>query len=453
MIWKIGMKKTKKTLKGVRKFVVKRWYFVVAFLLIIAGVIYVIKEIPNPTTLSSTEYSQSSQILDRKGRLLFEIYSDKKRTAVKLSNIPDNLKNATLAIEDANFYKHGGFDFKGILRGLYRTVIEGRLQGGSTLTQQLVKNALLTQERTISRKIKEAILTVATEMLYNKDQIFEMYFNQTPYGGTIWGVQAAAREFFNKDVKDLDLAESALIAGLPASPTKYNPFSHPEAAKARQEMVLTAMEKVGSITKEQMETAKAEKLNYFIDKNGILAPHFVFYVKEQLLEKYGSKKLTEGGLKITTTLDLDMQNMAETIVASEVAKLKKSNVTNGAALITEPGTGKILAMVGSIDYFSNDIDGKYNVTTALRQPGSSIKPLNYATALELGKVTAASVINDAPTCFGVENQNPYCPTNYGNHYFGLQTVRSSLASSLNIGAVKVLKLNSVETFIASASDI
>jgi len=445
------MKKIKNINKKIRKFTAKKWYLVLALVILIAAVVYIVKEIPNPAKLSSTEYSQSSQILDRKGRLLFEIYSDKKRTAVKLTEIPNNLKNATLAIEDASFYKHHGFDLKGILRGLYRTIIERRLQGGSTLTQQLVKNVLLTQERTISRKIKEAILTVATEMLYTKDQIIEMYFNQTPYGGTIWGAQSAAREFFNKDVKDLDLAECALIAGLPASPTKYSPFSHPEAAKARQEMVLTAMEKVGYITEDQMETAKSEKLNYYVEKNGILAPHFVFYVKEQLAEKYGLQKLTEGGLKVTTTLDLDMQNMAETIVASEVAKLKKSNVTNGATLITEPGTGQILAMVGSVDYFSNDIDGKYNVTTALRQPGSSIKPLNYATALELGKITAASIINDAPTCFGVENQNQYCPTNYGNHYFGIQTVRNSLASSLNIGAVKVLKLNGVETFIASAS--
>jgi membrane peptidoglycan carboxypeptidase len=209
------------------------------------------------------------------------------------------------------------------LRGLFRTIIEKRLQGGSTLTQQLVKNALLTQERTISRKIKEAILTVATESLYSKDQILEMYFNQTPYGGTLWGAQSAARGIFNKDVKDLDLAEAALIAGLPASPTKYNPFTHPEAAKARQEMVLTRMNEVGFITKDEMNKAKAEKLNYYLDKNGILAPHFVFYVKEQLAEKYGLQKLTEGGLKITTTLDLDVQATAEAIVASEVAKLKK----------------------------------------------------------------------------------------------------------------------------------
>jgi len=440
------MKRSKK--KKSRKLL----YILVPVLVLLALIIfYVIKEIPNPTKLGNNDYSQSSQILDKKGRLLFEIYTDKRRTAVKLTEIPDNLKNATLAIEDANFYKHHGFDLRGILRGLFRTIIKKRLQGGSTLTQQLVKNALLTQERTISRKIKEAILTVATEILYSKDQILEMYFNQTPYGGTIWGAQSAARGIFNKDVKNLDLAEAALIAGLPASPTKYNPFTHSEMAKSRQEMVLTRMNEVGFITKEEMEKAKTEKLNYYLDKTGILAPHFVFYIKEQLTEKYGLQKLTEGGLKVTTTLDLDIQNIAETIVASEVAKLKKSNVTNGAALVTDPSTGQILAMVGSIDYFSNDIDGKYNVTTALRQPGSSIKPLNYATALELGKITAASVVDDGPTCFEQINQKPYCPTNYGGAYHGLQSIRNNLSNSLNIGAVKVLHLNGVETFIASAS--
>ncbi|MFA6184679.1 MAG: PBP1A family penicillin-binding protein [Candidatus Shapirobacteria bacterium] len=453
MSWNIGIKKIGKIMKGIKRKFFKKWLLVLILILVLLVLIifYIVKEIPNPTQLSNGNYPQSSQILDRKGQLLFEIYSDKRRNPVKIGEIPDALKKATLAIEDVNFYKHNGFDFRGILRGLYRTIVEKRLQGGSTLTQQLVKNALLTQERTISRKVKEAILTVATETLYSKDQILEMYFNQTPYGGTLWGAQAAARGIFNKDVKDLDLAEAALIAGLPASPTKYNPFSHPEMAKTRQEMVLTRMNEVGFVTKEEMEKAKAEKLNYYLDKTGILAPHFVFYVKEQLAEKYGLKKLTEGGLKVTTTLDLDVQNVTETVVASEVAKLKKSNVTNGAALVTEPKTGQILAMVGSIDYFSNDIDGKYNVATALRQPGSSIKPLNYAVGLELGKITAASIIDDDPTCFGLENQKPYCPTNYGNAYHGLQTIRNSLANSLNIGAVKVLKLNGVETFVASAS--
>ncbi|MDD4785464.1 MAG: transglycosylase domain-containing protein, partial [Candidatus Shapirobacteria bacterium] len=281
---KSGIKKIMKKKRKKNKSIFRKWWIAVIVFLILV-VVYIIKEIPNPTKLSSGEYPQSSQILDRKGNLLFEIYTDKRRTPVELKEVSDNLKKATLAIEDVNFYKHNGFDLRGILRGLYRTIFKKRLQGGSTITQQLVKNALLTQERTISRKIKEAILTVATEILYDKDKILEMYFNQTPYGGTIWGVQSAAKGFFNKDVKDLSLSESALIAGLPGSPTKYNPFSNPEAAKNRQELVLTRMYEVGFISEEEMKKAKEEKLNYYLDRTGILAPHFVFYVREQLTEK------------------------------------------------------------------------------------------------------------------------------------------------------------------------
>jgi len=417
----------------------------------VIGVIYICKDIPNPKKLESGNYSESSQIFDRKDRLIYEIFTDKRRLSVKLDEVPDWVKKATLAIEDVNFYKHAGFDFKGIARGFYNTVFKKRLQGGSTLTQQLVKNALLTQERTWTRKIKEAILTIASEVLYTKNQLFEMYFNQTPYGGTLWGIKSAASGIFNKELNELTLAESALLAGLPASPSKYSPFVRPELAKQRQEQVLYRMLEVGFISKEQYDQAVAEKLNYYIKKDSILAPHFVFYIKELLTEKYGIKTITEGGLKITTTLDLDMQDFVQTAVASEVAKLKKYNVTNGASLVTDPKTGQILAMVGSKDYFSDDIDGKYNVTTALRQPGSSIKPLNYAVALETGKLTAGSVLFDGPTCFNVENQKSYCPQNYGNKFFGVQSVRNSLANSLNIAAVKTISLNGVENFIASAS--
>ncbi|MFA6361734.1 MAG: transglycosylase domain-containing protein, partial [Candidatus Shapirobacteria bacterium] len=441
-----------KSKKRNRKIKFKKWWGLVLLgLITLILIIYIYRNIPNPAKLSSGEYPQTSQVMDRNGKLLFEIYTDKRSTPVSLKEVPQNLKNATLAIEDSNFYKHNGFDVRGLIRGLYRTVVEKRLQGGSTLTQQLVKNALLTPERTISRKIKEAILTVATEIMYSKDQILQMYFNQTPYGGTLWGVQAGAKGIFNKDVKDLTLAESALIAGLPGSPTRYSPFSNPEAAKNRQEMVLKRMVELKMITQEQSDTAKNEQLNYYLNKTGILAPHFVFYVKELLTEKYGIKKLTEGGLKITTTLDLDIQKMAEATVSAEVNKLIKYKVSNGAAMITEPKSGQILAMVGSIDYFSKEIDGKYNVTTAMRQPGSSIKPLNYAVGIETGKITAASIVDDNPTCFSQINQKPYCPTNYGGAYHGLQSIRNSLANSLNISAVKVLKLNGLETFVASAS--
>lgn len=449
------MSLTKKSKKKGKKGVFKQarfWYAI--GILIMSGIMllaYVIRDIPNPKKLTSAEYPESSKIFDRKGELLYEFYSDRRRTSVPLSEIPENLKKATLAIEDTNFYKHSGFDVRGLLRGLYRSIFEKRLQGGSTITQQLVKNALLSPERTIERKIKEAVLTVVTELMYSKDQILEMYFNQTPYGGTLWGAQAAAEGIFNKEVKDLSLAEASLLAGLPGSPSRYSPFAHPDAAKGRQELVLGRMKELGYISEEEYEEAKNEELNYYVSKTGIKAPHFVFYVKELLVDKYGLEKVNEGGLKITTTLDLELQEYAQEIVASEVGKLEKYNVTNGAIVVTEPRNGEVLVMVGSKDYFAEDIDGKYNVTQALRQPGSSIKPINYAVGLELGNITAASILVDEPTCFGVPNQKLYCPTNYGNHYYGVQNVRNSLANSLNIGAVKVLKLNGVETFIASAS--
>lgn len=412
---------------------------------------FLLKDMPNPKKLGSGEYAESSQIMDRNGKMLYEIYTDKNRTSIVLSDVPDKMIKATLAIEDNNFYKHAGFDIKGILRGLYRTVFQKRLQGGSTLTQQLVKNALLTPERTWKRKIKEALLTIITEIMYSKDKILEMYFNQTPYGGTMWGVESAAKGIFGKNVKDLTLAEAALIAGLPGSPTKYSPFAHPDAAKNRQELVLKRMEELKYITKDEYEKAVNEKLNYKLNRNEINAPHFVFYVREKLIEKYGIQKVTEGGLKVWTSLDLEIQNYAEGEVAKEIEKLKKQKVSNGAALITESKSGQILAMVGSKDYFDGEIDGKYNVTTALRQPGSSIKPLNYAVGIESGKATAASIFDDDPTCFKVVNQKAYCPTNYGGAYHGIQSLRNSLGNSLNIPAVKMLNLNGVETFVASAS--
>lgn len=443
------MKKLKNLLRKKRLYWIKVLLGTV-FVLVI-GVLWMFRDIPSPKNLSSTEFPESSQIFDRKGKLLYEIYVEKRRQEVPLSVIPKNMINATLAIEDSGFYNHLGFDFKGIARGLYRTIVEKRLQGGSTLTQQLVKNVLLSPERTWTRKIKEAVLTIGTEIMYSKDQILEMYFNQTPYGGTMWGIEAASGGIFNKDVSSLSLAEMALLAGLPASPSRYSPFSHPDLAKERQEQVLTRMIELKMISQEEFEIAKNEKLNYFVKKDSLLAPHFVFYVKDLLIEKYGAKKVTEGGLKITTTLDLDLQNYAQEIVATEVGKLSKYNVTNGANLITESKTGQILAMVGSKDFFANDIEGKYNVTTALRQPGSSIKPLNYAVGIETGKVTAASLFYDTNTCFSVSGQKPYCPTNYGNNYFGLQNLRQSLANSLNIAAVKMLKINGLQTFVASAS--
>jgi penicillin-binding protein 1C len=443
------MKKFKTLLKKKKYLLTKIIVFLLMFIGL--GIFWTMGDLPSPKKLSSNDFPESSQIYDRNGKLIYEIYAEKRRQEVPLSQIPEKMINATLAIEDAGFYNHFGFDIRGIIRGLYRTIIEKRLQGGSTLTQQLVKNVLLSPERTWTRKIKEAVLTIGTEIMYSKKQIIEMYFNQTPYGGTLWGIEAASSGIFNKDVSNLNLAEMAMLAGLPASPTKYSPFTHPDAAKLRQEQVLLRMLELKMISKDEYENAKNEKLNYFIKNNSMSAPHFVFYVKDKLIEKYGAKKVTEGGLKVYTTLDLDLQNFVQEQVVSEVGKLIKYNVTNGASLITESKSGQILAMVGSKDFFANDIEGKYNVTTALRQPGSSIKPLNYAVGIETGKVTAASLFYDGQNCFNVENQRPYCPTNYGNRYYGLQNLRQSLANSLNIAAVKMLKINGLTTFVASAS--
>ncbi len=425
-----------------------------AILLILTVCFYltILKDLPSPKKLAG-ETSFTTSIYDRNGTLLYEIYADdKNRSPVKLDQLPDHIKEATLAIEDKDFYHHFGFSIRGIIRAFYRTVFNQTLQGGSTITQQLVKNALLTPERTVSRKIKEAILTLATEIIYTKDEILEMYFNQTPYGGTAWGIEAAARRYFEKPAADLNLAEAALLAGLPASPTTYSPFgAQPQLAKNRQEMVLNSMIEADFISEEEANQAKEEKLTYAALKEPILAPHFVMYVKEQLVDMFGQKQVEQGGLQVITTLDWEIQQHAQQIVSEEIEKTTQYNVTNGAALVTNPRTGEILAMVGSRDYFDQEIEGNFNVaTTALRQPGSSIKPINYAIALDKGKITAATPLIDAPTCFAQTGLKTYCPSNYNNSFNGLVQVRFALGNSFNIPAVKVLALNGLETFIEEA---
>jgi len=370
---------------------------------------------------------------------------------VPLSTIPIYSQQASIAIEDRNFYRHGAIDIRGILRALVATVFYKDLQGGSTLTQQLVKNSLLTPERTLPRKIKEVILSYATEALYSKNKILEMYLNQSPYGGTAWGVEAAAQTYFGKHVKELDLAEAALLAGLPESPTNFSPFgAHPEYAKKRQEEVLQQMLLQGYISKKQRDLAVKKPLVYQKISNDIQAPHFVLYIKDLLVKKYGEKMVEEGGLRVKTTLDLDLQNFAQDVVATEVAELKNYKVSNGAALITNPGTGEILALVGSHDYWDTDNDGNVNVTIARRQPGSSIKPINYAVGLIKG-YTAATPFVDKQTCFPSAVGKSYCPVNYDGKWHGVVQMRQSLGNSLNIPAVKMLKINGVADMIATAS--
>lgn len=416
---------------------------------------WIFKDLPSPTRLGSPNMPASTLIYDRHGQLLYEIYAEKNRVPVKLEELPEYIKWATVASEDKNFYRHHGFDLGGILRATFNTIFKRSLQGGSTLTQQLVKNALLEDpSRTLRRKIREAILTWGTEVIYSKNEILEMYLNQAPFGGTAWGIESAAQTYFNKKAKDLTLAEATLLIGLPASPTRFSPFgAHPELAKERQERVLQRMVEDGYLTKEESEEAAKQALNYASPTVGIKAPHFVLYVKELLVEKYGEKLVEQGGLKVQTTLDLDLQEFTQQTVASEVAKLKNLKISNGAALITNPETGEILTMVGSKDYFAKEIDGNVNVTLSSRQPGSSIKPLNYGLALEKKIITPATVINDMPTCFAVPGQRLYCPVNYDGTFHGPTQVRFTLGNSYNIPAVKVLALNGLEDFVAKAKEM
>lgn len=421
--------------------------------LVIFGVVFyffILKDLPSPTRLQSSQNPQSSKIYDRSGKLLYTIYSEKNRSQIPLGQIPKDVQNATISIEDKSFYSHGAVDFRGIARAFISTTIHREIQGGSTLTQQLVKNTLLSPEQTIKRKIKEVILSFATEILYSKEQILEMYLNQIPYGGTAYGIQAASQTYFGKDAKNLTLAESALLAGLPEAPSVYSPFgAHPELAVQRQRLVLQKMHEEGYITKSQEEKALSQKLTYKDISQTIKAPHFVLYVKDLLIKKYGEKMTEEGGLSVKTSLDLDIQEMAQASLSAEVAKLSGYHVTNGAALITNPATGEVLAMVGSKNYFDNTIDGNVNVVLALRQPGSSIKPINYATGLIKG-YSAATPFIDKQICFPNQGGKNYCPVNYDGKFHGLVLMRESLGNSLNIPAVKMLKLNGVDSMIETA---
>jgi 1A family penicillin-binding protein len=421
-----------------------------AGLAVLIWVITFITDLPSVNKLSSDEnFAVSTQILDRNGVLLYEIFADTNRTPVKMADLPPYIAEATIAIEDKNFYRHFGLDYFGILRAFIKNLQgSGNLQGGSTITQQLVKVSLLSRERTLERKAKEAILTTFTEIRYSKKEILEMYLNYVPYGGTAWGIETAAQTFFDKSAKDLTLAEAAYIAGLPQSPTRYSPFGNtPELGKQRQEEVLRRMVEEKFITAEEAEKAKQEPLAFAQPRVSIKAPHFVFYVRDQLVEEYGQATVERGGLRVTTTLDLGLQETVQASVSAEIDKLQRQRVGNGAALVTRPITGEILAMVGSRDYFNATAEGKINMTIRPRQPGSSMKPLNLATALQLRKVTPGTVLLDIPTCFEAIGSQPYCPRNYDGSYHGPVTMRQALANSYNIPAVKVTAINTVDSLL------
>lgn len=413
---------------------------------------YLVKDLPSPSRLTSREnFAVASQIFDRNGKLLYEIYADENRIPIHIKDLPPHVLQATIAIEDKNFYYHWGFDIQGILRAARNNITGESLEGGSTITQQLVKNALLTSEKSFQRKIKEGVLSVITEIIYSKEEILEMYLNYISYGGTAVGIESASQKYFDKSAKDLTLAEASMLVGLPQAPSLYSPFgSDPERAKTRQAEVLRRMVVEGYITALQAEEAKAEKLQFSLKKNDIRAPHFVFYVRDLLYEKYGEDTVEKGGLRVTTSLDIDLQEAAQASLSAEINDLERLRVGNGAALVTKPNTGEILAMVGSKNYFDTENDGQVNVTLAKRQPGSSIKPIVYATTFQEKTLNPGTLLLDIPTCFKIPGQKDYCPKNYTGDFKGPISVRQSLGNSLNITAVKAISTIGVQTFINQA---
>ncbi len=412
-------------------------------LLVLISIVFVfwfvlLKDLPSAKELITRNQQVSTKIYDRNGVLLYTIYKNQNRSPIALSKVPQSVRLATLAAEDAEFYSHPGFSIKGIIRSLITNSSSGELAGGSTITQQLVKNALLSPERTLTRKIKELILSLETELTYNKDQILEMYLNEVSYGGTAYGIEEASELYFGKKTAELTIAQASFLAGLPKGPTQYSPYgTNPASATQRQHDVLNLMFVNKFITKAQLDEAMAEDIKLLPNRSDIKAPHFVMYVKQQLVDKYGEEVVEQGGLEVKTTLDYDIQKMAEEVVARQVAKAAPLKVGNGAAVVLDPKTGEILAMVGSKDYFNSKEDGQVNVTTSLRQPGSSIKVVNYLYALMHG-YTAASPIADTPVTFKVAGSPPYSPINYDGKFKGKVTLRTALAESRNIPAVRIL---------------
>jgi penicillin-binding protein 1C len=449
---------------------IKTWRMIaVAFcVLVVLGIIaffvmfiWFSKDLPQPGEVIRRA-GYSSKIYDRDGELLYDLFEEERRQQSKIEDIPDLLKNATIAIEDRDFYKHSGFDFLTIIRIPYNFIFRGRVVGGSTLTQQLVKNALLSNERTIIRKFKELVLSIQIERKFSKDEILTMYLNEAPYGGNIWGVATAVETYFDKPMNELSLVESAFLAGLPQRPSAYSPYSArvdedgEPLWKMRTQAVLNAMKDNGYISNEDYEQASGEIDNLIFDRTitEIKAPHFVFYVQSQLEEMFGEELLMKGGLNVNTTLDWELQELAQTVVTEEVEAVEKYQISNGAVLALQPQTGEILAMVGSKDYFDEEIDGQFNVVVSgLRQPGSAIKPITYLGMIRRG-FTPATMIMDVETTFARnEVEKPYTPKNYDGQFRGPVSLRQSLGSSLNIPAVKSLATVGLEEFLSLAYEM
>lgn len=431
-----------------------------------------IKSLPIPDFQAFEERKivQSTKIYDKTGKnILYDVYKNTKRTVIPYEEIPRNIKNATVAIEDSSFYQHKGISISGIVRAFLTNLSQGKIkgQGGSTITQQLIKNSLLTSEKTFARKIQELVLSLKLEKVLSKEEILTLYLNEIPYGGSNYGVEAASQAYFNKPAKNLTLAESAYLAALPQATTYYSPYgTHRNELDKRKNLVLERMLALGFIEKTELDQAKSEQVTFTdMTNEGIQAPHFVMFIKSYLEEKYGTDMVESGGLKVTTTLDLELQKEAEKIVAKYAEEnTKKFNAQNAGLIAIDPKTGQILVMVGSRNYFDENYEGKFNVTLAKRQPGSSFKPFVYATAFKKG-YSPETVVFDLKTEFnsscnpdgtpkpGIIEDECYHPTNYDNIFRGPIMLRDALAQSTNIPAVKTLYLAGITDSIKTAESL
>ena len=435
---------------------------------------YTVRNLPDAEEITQRSVIESTKIYDRTGEvLLYEIHGEEKRTVIPFEDIPDFVKQATISVEDNAFYSHPAFDWRGIVRSIFTDIIRGGVvQGGSTITQQLAKKAFLSDEKTLTRKIKELALAWKLEGRYSKDEILSLYLNQVPYGGNSYGIEAAARTFFNKKAKDLTLSEAALLAALPNAPSYYSPWgNHTDELEDRRRFILKRMNELGYIDEAQLTLAGDNQPKVAAQPtSSIKAPHFVFYIQDYLREKYGEDLLEAGGLEITTTLDWNMQQAAETAIQDGVKRNSDLYGGENAALVAEdPATGQILAMVGSKNYFAASVpkncqsgktckfDGQFNVATqGLRQPGSALKPFVYMTSWEQG-LTPDTILWDVPTEFASGNPNCpatvdfrndnkecYHPENFDGHFRGPVTMQEALAQSINVPAVKTLYLGTLD---------
>jgi 1A family penicillin-binding protein len=443
-----------------------------AVLLLALGYLWFSTELPAPEHLRARAALGSTRILDRHSRLLYSApdpFSGQRRI-VALHDIPLALQQATIAVEDRDFYANPGVDLNGILRAAWLDLRSGALvAGGSTITQQLARGFLLdpelSQQRTVERKLREAVLALKLTAAYPKDEILALYLNQTYYGGLTYGVEAAAQRYFGKPARELDLAECALLAGLPQAPSRYDPVQDSAAALARQAQVLDAMVRAGSIDARQAAAARAEPLQFAADSlpgsstrsaSGMRAPHFVRYVLDQLDAQLGPDMVARGGLTVTTTLDADLNDAAQATLRRQLALLATPRdggpdhrARNGAVVVLDPADGAILAMVGSPNFDDTASQGQVNAALARRQPGSAIKPLTYAAALEQGW-TPASTILDVPGAFATREGRPYTPQNYDRAYHGPLALREALATSSNVAAVRVLDAIGVPSLLEMA---